>query len=88
MGFPQLKLNNMKAHETIEVKIDSSEFDRYLAICSRCGTLSAYLVNFIDKMTPDQRELVAIQFDQNLFGTDEAIAKRFRDANNKDSINN
>ena len=77
-----------EVQEMNELPIPSSEYDRYLNICSRCGTLSAYLVNFIDKMTPDQREIIAIQFDQNLFGTDEAMAKRFRDANNKDTINN
>lgn len=73
-------------HLSVEAHIE--EFDRQTQLGARCGTLAAYLANFIDQMTPDQREIVAIQFDQNLFGTDEAMAKRFRDANNKDTINN
>lgn len=68
--------------------IPSTEFDRYLAICAQRGAFAVYLTNLIDQMTPDQREIVAIQFDQNLFGTDEAMAKRFRDANNKETFNN
>ncbi len=39
-------------------------------------------------ITPDDRELIAIQFDTHIFQGDEDMAKRFRDANNKDTINN
>ena len=68
--------------------IPSSEFERYLAICAQRGTFATYLTNFIDQMTPDQREIIAIQFDQNLFGTDKAMAERFRNANNTSHENN
>jgi hypothetical protein len=66
------------------------EYDWHVAIGGRCGTLTSYLAHFIPQMTPDQRELVAREFDKGLFDSDEAIAKRFRegDANNTSHENN
>lgn len=64
------------------------EYEWHVAVGGRCGTLTAYLSHLIPQMTPDQRELIALEFDKGLFDSDEAIAKRFRDANYKDTINN
>ena len=74
------ELDGLEAH--------MEEFDRQTQLGARCGYFAAYLTNFIDQMTPDQREIIAIQFDQNLFGTDKAMAERFRNANNTQPINN
>lgn len=87
----QAAIDALAKAERIEEKqneIPSSEFERYLAICAQRGTFATYLTNFIDQMTPDQREIIAIQFDQNLFGTDKAMAERFRNANNTSHENN
>ncbi len=65
-----------------------NEYDWHVGIGQRCGRLTSYLTHFIEQMTPDQRELIAIEFDRNLFSTDKAMANRFRDANNNDLINN
>lgn len=72
----------------MEKLIAEKEFEWYMNVGGRCGTLTAYLASLIDQMTPDQREIVAREFDKGLFSSDEAMAKRFRDANNKEVTNN
>lgn len=77
-----------KQSEILPIQSYTEEFERQTQLGARCGYFAAYLANFIDQMTPDQREIIAIQFDQNLFVTDKAMAERFRNANNTQTINN
>jgi hypothetical protein len=42
----------------------------------------------VQESSPQALISQAIEFDKGIFDSDEAIAKRFRDANNKDTINN
>lgn len=69
-------------------KPTKSDYDWHVSVGARCGALTAYLTNFIGQMTPDQREIVAQQFDRGLFDSDKAMAERFRNANNTSHENN
>jgi len=61
---------------------------RYEAILRRLGAMETFLTVLMDDMTADDRELIAQQFDTHIFESDEAMAKRFRDANNTSHENN
>ncbi len=64
------------------------DMQKYEAILRRLGALESYITCLIGDITPDDRELIAIQFDTHIFQGDEAMAKRFRDFNNTSHENN
>lgn len=60
--------------------VTTPDYDWFISIGGRCGMFSAYLDRVSQHFHPDELELIAMEFDKNIFSTDAAMAKRFRDA--------
>lgn len=68
--------------------VSRSDYEWFCAIGGRCGMFTAYLNHLSDKLTADEREIIAQEFDKDIFQSDKAMAERFRNANNTSHENN